>query len=103
VIKDFINFVRSRGIIGFAVGFIMGKAISDLVGSLVYDILNPVIGLLIGTFGNLSDLSINIFSASIRYGKFLNLVLNFIIIALVVYLGIKIFRLEKLDKLGEKK
>ncbi|MDE2041154.1 MAG: MscL family protein [Patescibacteria group bacterium] len=98
MLRDFINFIRTRGIVGFAVGFIIGRAISDLVGSLVTDIINPVIGILLGSFGNLSDLSVHVFSASINYGKFLNLVINFFILAFIVYFGSKILRLERLDK-----
>src|SRR4051812_47337863 len=95
---DFVDFLRTRGIVGFAVGFIIGRAISDLVGSLVTDIINPVIGLLIGSLGDLNSLSIKIFSASINYGKFFSLLINFVIIAIVVYVGAKILRLEKIDK-----
>lgn len=96
--RNFIHFIRSRGIVGFAVGFILGRAVSDLIGSLVSDIINPVIGLATGSFGDLSDLSIHIFSASINYGKFISVAINFFILAIVVYIGAKILRLEKLDK-----
>jgi large conductance mechanosensitive channel len=96
--KGFIEFMRSRGVVGFAVGFILGKAVSDLIGSLVTDIVNPIIGIATGTFGNLTDLSVHVYSASINYGKFINLAINFVVMALVVYLVVKVLKLEKLDK-----
>lgn len=96
--RDFVDFLRTRGVVGFAVGFIVGKAISDLIGSLVTDIINPIIGILVGSFGNLSDLSVHIFSASINYGKFLNFLIDFLILAFIVYFGSKILKLEKWDK-----
>jgi large conductance mechanosensitive channel len=96
--RNFIEFIRSRGIIGFAVGFIMGKAVSDLVNSFVNDITNPIIGLLLGKLKNLNELSINVYSATIKYGNFLNFVINFFVIAFVVYFIFKVFGLEKLDE-----
>lgn len=96
--KDFVAFIRSRGVVGFAVGFILGKAVSDLVGSFVNDILNPIIGLALSRFSELSDAAVHIGGSSIAYGKFLSLVINFILLALVVYVGAKVLRLEKLDK-----
>ena len=93
----FMHFVRTQGVAGFAIGFILGKAISDLVGSLVNDIINPVIGLALNRFGDLSKLAVTINGATIGYGKFISLFINFLIIAAVVYFGIKKLS-EKLDK-----
>ncbi len=96
--KGFIDFIRTRGIVGFAVGFILGKAISDLVGSLVTDIINPLIGLATGHLGDLNSMALHIFSASVNYGKFINVLLNFIILAFVVYFVFKVLKIERLDK-----
>ena len=87
--RGFIHFVRTQGVVGFAVGFILGKAMSDLVGSFVSDIINPVIGLGLARFGDLANLSIKIGNSEIRYGKTISLVINFIILALVVYFVVK--------------
>ncbi|MDO8430510.1 MAG: MscL family protein [Candidatus Taylorbacteria bacterium] len=96
--KGFIEFIRTQGVIGLAVGFILGKAISDLVGSIVKDLINPIIGIALGRFGDLTTLEINILSAHITYGNFISLLINFVIVALVVYFGIKKLGLDKLDK-----
>ncbi|HVU06336.1 MAG TPA: MscL family protein [Candidatus Paceibacterota bacterium] len=87
--RGFIHFVRTQGVIGFAVGFILGKAMSDLVNSLVVDIINPTIGLIFGQFSDLANLSVTIDGSVIKYGNFISLAVNFLILALVVYFVIK--------------
>ncbi len=96
--KGFLEFIRTQGVVGLAVGFILGKAVSDVVASIVSDLINPIIGIALGKFGNLSALSIHVFSSSIMYGKFLSILINFTIIAFVVYFGVKKLGLDKLDK-----
>jgi large conductance mechanosensitive channel len=96
--RNFIDFIRNRGISGFAVGFILGKATSDLIGSLVNDIINPVIGIATGNFTDLSKMSYTIGSAAIKYGNFIVLLINFVILALTVYIIFKVLRLERFDQ-----
>jgi large conductance mechanosensitive channel len=98
--KGFIDFIRQRGVVGLAIGFILGGAISKTVASLVEDIINPLIGLALGKI-NLVDKAFNLGNASIQYGSFISAIINFIIIAAVVYFGFKMLRLEKLDKKKE--
>jgi large conductance mechanosensitive channel len=88
-LSGFVHFIRTQGVAGFAIGFILGKAISDLVASLVNDIINPIIGLGLKNFGDLSQLSWKIGESTIAYGKFISLFINFVIVAAVVYFGIK--------------
>jgi len=99
--RNFIAFIRDRGISGFAVGFILGKATSDLIGSFVNDIINPVIGILTGNFTDLSKMSYTIGEATINYGNFIVLFINFVILAVTVYVIFKLLRLEKFDKKSE--
>lgn len=96
--RGFIEFIRTQGVVGLAVGFILGKAVSDVVASIVNDLINPIIGIALGKFGDLSTLSINILSANITYGKFISILINFAIIAFVVYFGVKKLGLDRLDK-----
>ena len=100
--KGFINFVREQGVVGLAVGFILGGSITKVVQSLVNDIINPVLGIILGAAGNLSAASIKVGGAEIKYGNFLNVALDFTVIALVVYYGVKKLGLDKLDKKKEK-
>jgi large conductance mechanosensitive channel len=95
--SGFLHFIRTQGVAGFATGFILGRATSDLVGSLVSDIINPLIGLAFKRFGDLSKLAITIGESTISYGKFISLLINFFILAAIVYFVIRKLS-EKLDK-----
>ena len=54
--KGFINFIREQGVVGLAVGFILGGAVSNLVSSLVEDIINPFLSVIMGMAGNLQEM-----------------------------------------------
>lgn len=97
-IKGFFDFIRTQGVVAVAVAFILGKAVSDLVMSIVNDLINPIIGTMLGRIGDLAKLSWHVNSANIMYGKFIAVSVNFTIVALVVYFGVKLLGLEKLDK-----
>lgn len=96
--SDFVDFIRTQGVVGFAVAFILGGAISALVASLVLNIINPVLGVILGSARDLVANSLDLFGAKIMYGKFLNDLINFFVLALVVYFGVRKFHLDKLDK-----
>ena len=92
--KGFIEFIREQGVIGFAVGFILGGAISAVVSSLVTDIINPIIS---GLTSGASQLYLQIGSSKIIYGNFIGALINFIILAFIVYFSVKMLKLDKLD------
>ncbi|MDD5696428.1 MAG: MscL family protein [Candidatus Pacebacteria bacterium] len=96
--KGFIDFIREQGVVGLAVGFILGGAVSKVVSALVTDIINPILGILLGSAGGLKQASIGIGSAKILYGDLISVIVDFIVIALVVYYGVKAIGLDKLDK-----
>jgi len=100
--KGFIEFIRSQGVVGLAVGFIMGGSITKFITSFVTDIINPLVGILISRAGDLKSNYIPIGSAKIMWGNFVSSFIDFIIIALVVYFGVKILGLDKLDKKEKK-
>ncbi len=100
-INGFINFVREQGVVGLAVGFILGGAVSKVVSSLVQDIINPILGLILGASEGLRSASFSLGSAKIMYGSFLATTIDFVVISLVVYYGIKMIGLERLDKKKE--
>ncbi len=95
---EFVDFIRTQGVIGFAVGFILGGAVSTLVKSFIENLVNPVLGVLLGRARDLSDAFLPFFGSQIMYGKFLNDVISFIVLAAVVYFGIKKIGLDRLDK-----
>lgn len=96
--KGFVNFVREQGVVGLAVGFILGGAVSKVVASLVADIINPLISVILGGVGNISDAAIELGDSKIMYGSFIAVFIDFIVVAAVVYFGVKSLKLEKLDK-----
>ncbi|MBQ5590281.1 MAG: large conductance mechanosensitive channel protein MscL [Clostridia bacterium] len=88
--KAFKNFLLEGDVISLAVGVIIGAAMKDLVTSLVENIFSPVIGLVLGK-ADLSNLAWNIDSeffgeATIKYGAFITALINFILMAFVVFL-----------------
>jgi large conductance mechanosensitive channel len=96
--KDFLDFVRSQGAVGLAVGFILGGAVSDLVKSLIDNIINPLLGILLNQAQGLAQASFLFLGATIKYGALINTIINFCVVALVVYLGVKKLGLDKIDK-----
>ncbi|AHB40656.1 MAG: large-conductance mechanosensitive channel-like protein [uncultured bacterium] len=96
--KGFLDFVREQGVVGLAVGFILGGAVSKLVASLVGDIISPLLALALKNIENLQGAYLQVGSAKIMWGSFLNVLIDFVVIALVVYTGVKVLKLDKLDK-----
>lgn len=96
--KKFVEFIREQGVVGLAVGFILGGAVAKLVSSLIADIINPILGIILGAAGDLSSLFVQVGKAKIMYGNFLSTFIDFTVIALVVYFGVKGLGLDKLDK-----
>ena len=100
-LKGFLEFVRTQGVVGLAVGLILGGAVTTLVTSLVKNLINPLLGILLGQAKNLADAQLNVLGAHITYGSFILDLINFIVVALVVYFGVKKLGLDKLDKAKE--
>lgn len=102
-LKGFIEFIQSQGVIGLAIGVVMGTSVTKLVTSLVTNIINPVIGLFLGKIGDLNKMYLPIGSAQIMFGSFISSLIDFLIIALVVYFSVKFFKLDRLDKKNNQK
>lgn len=93
-LQEFMDFIQKQGVIGLAIGFILGGAVSKIVASLVSDIINPVLGVVLGAAGNLKDYVLTIGSAKIMWGNFLNNVIDFLVVAAVVFALVKILRVD---------
>lgn len=96
--KGFLQFIREQGVVGLAVGFILGGAVSKLVTALVTDIISPILALAMNNVKNLKEAYLQVGSAKIMWGDFLNVSIDFLVIACVVYFGVKLLRLDKVDK-----
>lgn len=89
--QEFIFFLKTFGIIGLAIAFIIGQAASKLVTAFVNDIIDPIIGLFLPG-GNLSGLSVQVpnlygdATSDFRYGDLIANIIDFMVIALIVFI-----------------
>jgi len=88
MLKEFRDFINRGNVIDLAVAVIIGAAFSGIVTSLVNDIVTPIIGVITGGV-NFSGLAITVGEAVIGYGNFLQAVINFLLIAFVVFLLVR--------------
>jgi len=97
--NGFMDFIREQGVVGLAIGFIIGGAVSSVVDALVENILNPIIGIALQGGSGLSDWGITLTDTStLLIGNFVMVLINFLVIMAVVYYGFKGLGLDKLDK-----
>lgn len=102
MIKEFKDFIAKGNVMDLAVGIIIGAAFTAIVSSLVGDLINPIIGLILGGV-NFSDMYLDLSgtnpasfavakesgAAVFAYGAFITAVINFLIIAFVVFMLVK--------------
>lgn len=96
--RGFMDFIRAQGVVGLAVGFILGGAVSKVVASLVGDIITPILGVALGAASTLKEAYVELGPAKVTYGNFVNTLIDFTVIAIVVYFGVRGLGLDKLDK-----
>ena len=107
IVDEFKEFINRGNVVDMAVGLVVGAAFTAIVNSLVKDIFNPLIGLLTGgvDFGKLKitlkEATETSEALTINYGNFINAVINFLIVAIVVFLIVK--TLNEAHRLQEKK
>ena len=97
IVTEFREFAVKGNVMDLAVGVIIGAAFGKIVGSLVEDVVMPVIGALMGGL-NFSDLAVKVGSATLKYGKFLQTCLDFLIIAWAIFLLIKLVNRMKREE-----
>ena len=100
-VTGFVQFIREQGVVGLAVGFILGGAVSKVVASFVTDIVNPLLSVALGATGDLKTASFQLGPAKIMWGSLISTAVDFLIIALVVYYGVKVLGITKADKAKE--
>ncbi len=94
MLKQFKEFMMRGNVLDLAVAVIMGGAFGKIVTSLVQDILMPVIGLVVGGI-NFSEQSFSVGEVVISWGTFLQAIIDFLMIAFVVFLIVKAANLRK--------
>lgn len=102
-IAEFKKFIMRGNVIDLAVGVIIGGAFQTIVNSLVDDIITPLLGIILGKI-DFSSLVVQIGDATIGYGKFITAIINFLIMAIVIFAIVKTINdvSEKLHKKEEK-
>jgi large conductance mechanosensitive channel len=88
MLKEFKNFVMRGNVLDLAVAVIIGGAFGKIVASLVGDIIMPLIGLVMGGI-SFADLSFTVGSAVVKYGAFVQTVVDFLVIAFVIFMIVK--------------
>ena len=105
-VEGFVEFIRTQGVVGLAIGFIMGVQAKTLIDQMTKSIVEPLLILLFGGAKPLSDktlyIQINSRGAEFAWGALAYAIINFLIIAGVVYYTFKWLRLDKLDKKNKK-
>lgn len=97
-LTEFKKFALRGNVMDLAVAVIIGASFQAIIDSLVKDVFSPVIGLIANT--DLSYLTLDINGVQIKYGAFLTALLNFIMVAFVIFLFIK--AINKITSLGKK-
>lgn len=88
MLEEFKKFVMRGNVLDLAVGVIIGGAFGKIVASLVADVLMPLVGLILGGI-DFSGLAIMVGKAEIKYGAFVQTVVDFLIIAFVIFFIVK--------------
>ena len=97
--EEFKKFISKGNVMDLAVGVIIGGAFQAIVNSLVNDIIMPLLGIITGGL-DFSSLAITVGDAQIMYGSFISAIINFLLMALVLFMVIK--AMNKAKELTEK-
>lgn len=104
IVSEFKAFAVKGNVVDMAVGIIIGAAFGKIVSSFVGDVIMPPIGLLIGGV-DFSDLAITLKAAEgdlpaviLSYGKFIQTLLDFVIVALAIFMGVKMINRLKREE-----
>lgn len=98
-VGDFKKFISRGNVVDMAVGVIIGAAFGKIVSSLVNDILMPFVGIFLGGV-DFSALSVKIGEAQIKYGAFVQTIIDFLIIAFTIFVVVKLFERLKRSEEG---
>jgi len=95
--NEFKDFISKYKVLGLAVAFVLGLYLGGVVQALVKDFIMPIIGLIIPGSANLATLGVNVLNQTFLIGDFLIALITFIIVALIVFLVIKVAKRWKIE------
>ena len=98
MLNEFKDFISKGNVMDMAVGIIIGAAFTAVVGSLVADLITPIIGIFMGGL-DLAGLTATVGEANLTYGNFIMAIINFLVIAFVVFMLVR--SLNKMKKAKE--
>ena len=97
LVKEFREFAVKGNVVDLAVGVIIGVAFGKIVASLVEDIVMPLVGTLMGGL-NFAGLAVQVGGATIKYGKFIQTGIDFLIVAAAVFFVVKLINRMKREE-----
>jgi large conductance mechanosensitive channel len=97
IVSEFKEFAVKGNVVDLAVGVVIGAAFGKIVSSLVEDVVMPVAGTLLGGV-DFSGLALKLGAATLKYGKFLQTCLDFLIIAWAIFLMVKLINRVKREQ-----
>jgi large conductance mechanosensitive channel len=97
LVKEFREFAVKGNVVDLAVGVIIGAAFGKIVASLVEDMVMPVVGSLLGGL-NFSALAVQFGAATLKYGKFIQTGVDFLIVAAVIFFAVKLINRMKREE-----
>jgi large conductance mechanosensitive channel len=97
MLREFGEFIKRGNVLDLAVAVIIGVAFGAIITSLVNDIIMPIIGAILGGV-DFTGLAIQVGEASIMYGNFIQAVLNFLIIAWVIFMIVRFAKRFETEK-----
>ena len=98
MLKEFKEFMARGNVVDLAIGVVMGTAFTAIVNSIVKDLITPLIGVIMGNI-DLSGYKLVLAGATFGIGNFINAVISFLVISLVLFLIVKVTsRFKKLEE-----
>lgn len=100
--SGFLVFIREQGVVGLAIGLVMGTQVKMVVDQLISSFVNPLVGLILPGQGDLSQkkftLTVGDKAAIFEWGQFVYVLISFLAVAAIIYYIIRGLKLDKIDK-----
>lgn len=97
-VKDFVTFVKEQGIVGLAIGLVLGSSVKTMVDQLVESFVNPLIGLAVGDRGGLEEAKFTVVvagrTADFAWGKFASVSIQFVAVATIVFFAVRFLKVD---------
>lgn len=101
-LSGFVEFVREQGIVGLAVGFVLGTQVKSLVDQVVASFINPLLGLMLPGRGSLTEKTFALTwfgkTQAFGWGAFVFQLITFLMVAFIIYIVLRKLKLDHLDK-----